>query len=123
LPEEAGLRRNHRKITTPGPTHGTGSFLLSILAERARLSYQAPDHMKPATKRVVIKGTVLTLALHAFVVYSQYHEHGFISSAVWSKLALSLSISLLLIFGLGFLLGLVMKDSEEREPAKKKKSR
>jgi hypothetical protein len=79
--------------------------------------------MKPAVKRIVIKGTVLTLALHGFVLYTQYEEHGSISPAVWSRIALTCSLSLLLIAGMGFLLSRFTKDSGKSGPAGKTKSR
>jgi hypothetical protein len=79
--------------------------------------------MKPAVKRIVIKGTVLTLALHGFVLYTQYEEHGAIAPAVWSRIALTFSLSLLLIAGMGFLLDRFTKASGSRGPAGKAKSR
>jgi hypothetical protein len=66
--------------------------------------------MKPAVKRIVIKATVLTLALHAFALYSQYSQHDSIPPAVCSKLAFTLLLSLLLIAGMGWLLNRVLKD-------------
>jgi hypothetical protein len=76
--------------------------------------------MKPSTKRIVIKGTVLSLALNGFVIYSQYHEHGEIASAVWIKIVLFFAASMLFVVGAGVLLGSLEKRPEEQRRGRRK---
>ena len=76
--------------------------------------------LKPAAKRIMIKGTVLTLGLHLFIFYMQYRQNGFIPPGIWARAAFSLSVTLLLIFVIGHLLNRVMTDPPDDGVAKKK---
>ena len=77
--------------------------------------------MKPAAKRVIAKGSILSVAVNGFVVFSQYHEHGFVSHEVWSKIALSLAMSMLFIVGMGLLLNGLVKEPQPDGPAEKRR--
>ena len=57
-----------------------------------------------SSKRTLIKGIILSVAVNGFFLYSQYHEHGIISRDVWTRFAISLSVSLVVIAGLSLLL-------------------
>ncbi len=70
--------------------------------------------MKSSTKRIIIKGTVLTTALNGFVLFTQYREHGFISIAVWYKVGIFFAASMLFIIGAGMLLGSIEKPAETK---------